>query len=86
MKSELSAKNTAIELLAVLAIQYGYIIIKWTQAELSKMYSNIRKQINTKRYIRRFDVVRLCVSSKDGGRGMISIEASYTLAKEVLNI
>lgn len=88
MNSELSAKNkiTAINSLAVPVIQYSYGIIKWTQAELKKLDIKTRKQMNMHGALHpRSDVDRLYIPRKDGGRGMISIEASYAIAIEGLN-
>ncbi|KAI5748311.1 hypothetical protein M8J77_024164 [Diaphorina citri] len=87
LKTELNGKNkmSAITALAVPVIQYSFGVIKWTQAEIRKMDRQTRKLLTMYGALHpRADVDRLYIPRKEGGRGLLGIEASYIIATEGL--
>jgi len=82
LSTELNAKDKiqAIGSLAVPVLRYSFGIITWHQAELKKLDQKTRKlltihgQHNTKA-----DVDRLCVPTKQGGRGLKQLEAAFAV-------
>ena len=85
MGTELSAKNKiqATGSLAVPELRYSFGIVNWHQEELQKLD---RKTIKTKKLLTihgqhhpKADVDRLYVPRKQGGRGLMQLEASHAV-------
>ena len=80
--TELSAKNKtqAIGSLAVPVFRYSFGIINWHQEELQKLDRKTRKllPIHGQRHPKA-DVDRLYVPRKQGGRGLMQLEAAHAV-------
>jgi hypothetical protein len=77
--TELSAKNKiqAIGSLAVQLLRFNFGIIKWHQEELQKLDRETRKLLTIHgQHHPKTDVDRLYVPRKEGGRGLMQIEAA----------
>jgi len=86
-KSELNARNkiTAIGALVVPVLRYSFGIIKWRTEEIKKIDRKTRKMlIMYKMHHPKADIDRLYVKGKEGGRGLVQIEAAYKA--EIINI
>jgi len=79
LKSDLNARNkiTAIGALAVPVLRYSFGIIDWRTEEIKKIDRKTRKMLTA-------DTDRLHVKRKEGGRGLVQIEAAYNA--EIINI
>ena len=80
--TELSAKNTiqAVGLLAVPVIKYSFGIVNWHQEELQKLDRKTRKLLTIHgQHHPKADVDRLCVPRKQGGRGLMQLEAAHAV-------
>ena len=87
LKSELNARNkiTAIGALAVPVLRYSFGIINWRTEEIKKIYRKTRKILRMyKMHSPKADIDRLYVKRKEGGRGLVQIEAAYKA--EIMNI
>jgi hypothetical protein len=87
MKSELNARNkiTAIEALAVPVLRYSFGIINWRIEEIKQIGRKTRKiLIMYKMHHPKADIDRLYVKRKEGGRGLVRVEAAYKA--EIINI
>ena len=87
LKSELYAKNkiTSIEALAVPVLRYSFGIINWRIEEIKRIDMKTRKmQKMYKMYHPKADVDRLYVKRKEGGRGLMQVEAAYKA--KIINI
>jgi len=87
LKSELNARNKiiAIGALAVPVLRYSFGIINWRTEEIKKIDRKTRKMLTMyKMHHPKADIDRLYVKRKDGGRGLLQIEASYKT--EIINI
>ena len=80
MGAELSAKNKiqAIGSLAVTVLSYSFGIVKWHQKELQKLDRKTRKLLTIHgQHHPKADVDRLYVPRKQGGRGLMQLEAVH---------
>jgi len=80
LKSELNARNeiTAIGALAVPVLRYKFGIINWRTEEIKKIDRKTRKTLTMyKMHHSKADIDRLYVKRKEGGRGLVQIEAAY---------
>jgi len=80
--TELSAKNKiqAIGSLAVPVLRYSFGIINWYQEELQKLDRKTRKLLTIYGQLHpKADVDRLYVSRKQGGRGLMQLEAAHAV-------
>ena len=80
--TELSAKNKiqAIGSLAVPVLRYSFGIINWHQEELQKLDRKTRKLLTIYgQHHPKADVDRLYVPRKQGGRGLMQLEAAYAV-------
>ena len=80
--TELSAKNKiqAIESLAVPVLRYSFGIVNWHQAELQKLDQKTRKLLTIHgQHHPKADVDRLYVPKKQGGRGLMQLEAAHAV-------
>ena len=87
LKSELNAKNniTTIGALAVPVLRYSFGIINWRSEEIKQIDRKTRKLLTKyKMHHPKSDVDRLYVKRKEGGRGLIQVEAAYK--EEITNI
>ena len=87
LKSELNARNkiTAIGALVVPMLRYGFGIINWRTEEIKKIDRKTRKMLTMyKTHHPKADIDRLHVKRKEGGRGLVQIEAAYKV--EIINI
>jgi len=87
MKSELNARNkiTAVGALAVPVLSYSFGIINWRTEEIKKIDRKTRKMLTMyKMHHPKADIDRLYVKRKEGGRGLVQIEAAYKA--EIINI
>ena len=70
-----------MEAINSLAFSVGYYIfgiIDWKICELKKIDSKTRKLLNMHKMLHpKADVERLYISGKDGGRGLIDVEAAF---------
>ena len=78
MGTELSAKNKiqAIGYLAVPALRYSFGIVNWHQEELQKLDRKTKLLTIHGQYHPKTDVDRLYVPRKQGGRGLMQLEAA----------
>jgi hypothetical protein len=86
LKSELEARNkiTAIGSLAVPVLRYSFGVIKW-RLEINKTNRKTRKTLTMyKMHHPKADIDRLYVKRKEGGRGLVQVEAAYKA--EIINI
>ena len=73
-RNKIMAPNTC----TVSIMRYGTGIPKWNKNELQEMDRETRKFMTmNKEFHWRSDVARLCVSRKNGGRGIIECENGY---------
>ena len=80
--TELSAKNKiqAIGSLAVSVLRYKFGIVNWHQEELQKLDRKTRKLLTIHgQHHPKADVDRLYVPRKQGGRGLMQLEAAYAV-------
>ena len=87
LKSELNARNkiTAIGALAVPVLRYSFVIINWRTEEIKMIDRKTRMMLTMyKMHHPKADIDRLYVKRKEGGRGMVQIEAAYKA--EIINI
>ena len=87
LKSELYAKNkiTSIEALAVPVLRYSFGIINWRIEEIKQIDGKTRKVLTMyKMHHPKADVYRFYVKRKEGGRGIMQVEAAYKA--EIINI
>ena len=80
--TELSAKNKiqAIGSLAVPVLRYSFGIVNWHREELQKLDRKTRKLLTIHgQHHPKADVDRLYVPSKQGGRGLMHLEAAHTV-------
>jgi hypothetical protein len=86
-KSELNARNTitAIGALAVPVFRYSFNIINWRIEEIKQIDRKTRKMLTMyKMHHPKADIGRLYVKRKEGGRGLLQVEAAYKA--EIVNI
>ena len=82
LSTELSAKNKiqAIGSLAVPVLRYGFGIVNWHQEELQKLDRKTRKLLTIHgQHHPKADVDRLYVPRKQGGRGLMQLEAAHSV-------
>ena len=82
MSTELSAKNKiqAIDPLAVSVLRYSFGIINWHQEELQKLDRKTRKLLTIHgQQHTKADVDRLNDPRKQGGRGLMQLEAAHAV-------
>jgi len=87
LKSEMNARNkiTAIGALAVPVFRYSFGIINWRTEEIKKIDRKTSKMLTMhKMHHTKADIDRLYVKRKEGGRGLVQIEAAYKA--EIINI
>jgi len=87
LKSELNAryKITAIGALAVPVVRYSFGIINWRIEEIKQIDRKTRKMLTMyKMHHPKPDIDRLYVKRKEGGRGLVQVEAAYKA--EIINI
>ena len=87
LKFELNARNkiTAIGALAVPVLRYSSGIINWKIEEIKQIDRKTRKMLTMyKMHHPRADTDRLYVKRKEGGRGLVKVEAAYKA--EIINI
>ena len=86
LKSELNARNkiTAIGALAVPVLRYTFGIINWRIEEIKQIDRKTRKMLTMyKMHHPKADIDRLYVKRKEGGRGLVQVEAAYKA--EIIN-
>ena len=86
-KSELNPRNkiTAIGALAVPVLRYSFGIITWRIEEIKKIDRKTRKMLTMyKMHHPKADIDRVYVKRKEGGRGLVQVEAAYKA--EIINI
>ena len=79
-KSLLSAKNKvrAYNSVCVGLLTYCFGLIKWTKSELENLDKDVRKIMTmNKGFSKHFDVDRLFLQRKNGGRGLVCIKDFY---------
>ena len=82
MGTELSAKNKiqAIGSLAVPVLRYSFGIVNWHQEELQKLDQKMMKLLTIHgQHHPTADVDRLYVPRKQGGRGLMQLEAAHAV-------
>jgi hypothetical protein len=87
LKSELNAGNkiTAIGALWVPVLRYSFGIVNRRIEEIKQIDRKTRKTLTMcKMHHPKADIVRLSVKRKEGGRGLIQVEATYKA--EIINI
>ena len=88
LNSELNARNkiTAIGALAVPVLRYSFGIINWRIEEIKKKIDRKTRKMLTmyKMHHSKADTDRLYENRKEGGRGLLQIEAAYKA--EIINI
>ena len=87
LKYELNARNkiTAIGALAVPVLRYSFGIINWRIEEIKQIDRKTRKMLTMyKMHHPKADTDRLYVKRKEGGRGLVHLEAAYKA--EIINI
>jgi hypothetical protein len=80
LKSELNARNkiTPIGAIAVPVLRYSFGIISWRIEEIKKIDRKTRKMLTVyKVHHPKADIDRLYVKRKEGGRGLVQVEAVY---------
>jgi len=80
--TELSAKNKiqAIESLAAPVLKYSLVIVNWNLEKLQKLDQKTRKLLTIYRQPQsKADVDRLYVPSKQGGKGLMNLEAAHEI-------
>ena len=86
LKSKLKARNkiTAIGALAVPVLRYSFGIIEWRTEEIKNIDRKTIKMLTMyKTHHPKADIDRLYVKRKEGGRGLVQIEAAYKA--EIIN-
>ena len=87
MKSELKTRNkiTATEALVVTILRYSFGIINWRNEEIKKIDRKNRKMLTMyyKMHHPKADIDRLYIKRKEGGRGLVQVEAAYKV--EIIN-
>jgi hypothetical protein len=87
LSTELSARNKmqAIGSLAVPVLRYSFGIMNWHQEEMQKLDGKTRKMLTSHgQQHRRANIDRLYVPRKEGGKGLLQVEAAYIA--ETLNL
>jgi hypothetical protein len=87
LKSELNGRNkiTVIGALAVPVLRYCFGIITWRIEEIKQIDRKTRKMLTMyKMHYPKTDIDRLYVKRKEGGRGLVQVEAAYKA--EIINI
>jgi hypothetical protein len=87
LKSELNTRNkiTATGALAVPVLSYTFGIINWRLEEIKQIDRKTRKMLTMyKMHQPKADIERLYVKRKEGGRGLVQVEATYRT--EIVNI
>jgi hypothetical protein len=87
LKSELNDRNkiTAIGALAVPILRYSFGIINWRMEEIKQIDGKTREMLTMyKMHHPKADIDRLYVKRKEGGRGLVQVEAAYKAA--IINI
>ena len=87
LKSELNARNkiTATGALAVPLLRYSFGVTNWRTEEIKKIHGKTKKMLTMyKTHQPKADIDRLYVKRKEGGRGLVQIEAAYKA--EIINI
>jgi hypothetical protein len=87
LKSELNARNKirAIGALAVQVLRCSFDIINWRIEEIKQIDRNTRKMLTMyKMHHPKADIDRLYVKRREGGRGLVQVEAAYKA--EIINI
>ena len=87
LKFELNGRNkiTAVGALAVPVLRYSFGIINWRTEEIKNIERKTRKMLTMyKMHHPKADIDRLYVKRKEGGRGLVQIEAAYKA--EIINI
>ena len=77
LKTYLNSANRieAINTLAISVVTYSFNIVNWTQSDVKKMDTKIRKLMTCNRmHHPKADVDRLYILQNEGGRGMIQLE------------
>ena len=80
LRTELNGRNNieAINSFAFSVVHYSFGIIDWKICELKKIDTKTRKLLNMHKMLHpKADVERLYISGKDGGRGLIDVEAAF---------
>jgi len=80
--TELNAKNKiqAIGSLEAPVLRYGFLIVNWHQEELQKLEQKTRKLlIIYGQHHSKADVDRLNFPSKQGGKGLMKLEAAHAI-------
>ena len=79
LRTELNGRNKieAINSFAFSVVHYSFGIIDWKICKLKKIVTKTRKLLNMHKILHpKADAERLYISGKDGGRGLIDIEAA----------
>jgi len=87
LKSEQNARNkiTAIGALAVPVLRYCFGIFNWRTEEIKKIDRKTRKMLTMyKMQYPKADIDTLYIKRKEGGIGLVQIEAAYKA--EIINI
>ena len=87
LKCELNARNkiTATGALAVRVLRYSFGIINWRTEEINKIDRKSRKKLTIyKMHHPKSGIGKPYVKWKEGGRGLLQIEAAYKA--EIINI
>ena len=80
LRTELNGRNKieAINSFAFSVVHYSFGIIDWKICELKKIDTKTRKLLNMHKMLHpKADVERLYISGKEGGRGLIDVEAAF---------
>ena len=86
LKSDLNARNkiTTIGALAVPVLRYSFCIINWRLEEIKQIDRKTRKMLTMyKVHHPKADIDRLYVKRKEGGIGLVHVEAAYKA--EIIN-
>ena len=89
LRTELNGRNKieAINSFAFSVVHYSFGIIDWKICELKKIDTKTRKLLNMHKILHpKADVERLYISGKDGGRGLIDVEAAFKSVTIGLNL
>ena len=87
LKSELNTRNTitAIGAVAVPVLTYSFGIINGTLEEIKKIYRKTRNMLTVyQMHHSKADIDRLYLKRKEGGRGLVQVEAAYKA--QIINI
>ena len=83
LRTQLNSKNkiTALNSLAVPVVSYSFTIVNWTAQEIKQLDTKTRKLLTVnKAHHPKADVDRMYIKRKNGGRGLLQIEAEYKIA------